>query len=149
MKEEKIEWVENPFPKKYFTVFCIAMILLTIFASVLQLIWSFKNPLYFFLPYLPVILPTIVTLYIALFAFPRQVGFSDKGVFFRYRRGNVKSIPWNEIYKVELIHPSKWVGGGGRIFLKSGKELLIGISYNIACEIRRRHEEYKRERGLL
>lgn len=149
MEKDEIEWIENPFPKKFFTVFCIGMILGVIIASTLHLLFGFKNLLHFFLPYLPVILLTITMLYLALFATPRQVGFSAKGVFFRYKRGNVKSILWNEIYKIELIPPSKRVGGGGKIFLKSGKVPLISISYDIAHEIRRRHEEYKRERGLL
>ena len=148
MKEEKIEWVENPFPKKFFTIFCIGMILGAVIISTFHLLFGFKDIFHFFLPYLPVILPTIIMLYLALFAFPRQVGFSARGIFFRHKRGKLKSIPWNEIYKVELIHPSKWVGGGGQIFLKSGKVLLIGISYNIAREIKRQHEEYKKEKGL-
>ena len=158
MKEEKIEWVENPtIPKVVLKVVYVIIILVIVVISTLHFLLGFKNLFQFFTPYILFILTIIMVFLFGLFITPRQVGFSAKGVFFRYRRGNVKSIGWDEIYKVELFPPpTKKItpykdeeSGGGKIFLKSGKVPLISISYDIACEIRRRHEEYKREKGFL
>ena len=158
MKEEKIEWVENPtIPKVVFKLTYVIIILVIVVISTLHFLLGFKNLFQFFTPYILFILTIIMVFLFALSVKPRQVGFSAKGIFFKYKRGNVKSIMWDEIHKVELFPPpTKKIipykdeeGGGGRIFLKSGKVPLISISYEIAREIKRRHEEYKREKGFL
>ena len=149
MKEEKIEWIENPtIPKVVLKLTYVIIILVIVVISTLHFLLGFKNLFQFFTPYILFILVIIMVFLFALFATPRQVGFS---------RGNVKSILWDEIHKVELFPPpTKKIipykdeeSGGGKIFLKSGKVPLIRIGYNIACEIKRRHQEYKREKGFL
>jgi len=82
---------------------------------------------------------------------PEHVGFTKEGIYFKYKREKVEFLPWHEISGVDidetrLFSPEKW--SGGHILFNSGKA-GVTLRYNVAKVVRKKHEEYKEEKGLL
>jgi hypothetical protein len=151
VKEEKIEWVENPENKKIFRI--VPGIIGVGYAIIFALSFFFSGFGWGFLfGFISISVSWIILAIRYLSPPPEHVGFTKEGIYFKYKREKVEFLPWHEISGVNidetrLFSPEEW--GGGYILLKSGKIMKVALRYNVAKVVRRRHEEYKEGKGLL